>query len=71
MPVIGRLDRQVEDVIISPVSKRRRDEAPRADAGETDDRQPEPPAPEAPPPTHTPPAGESSARSGELPVWLL
>ena len=68
MPVIGRLDGQVEEVIIEPISKRRREEGPPTPAGET------PPAPSAPPehaPTQTPHPDESSAEADELPVWLL
>ncbi|HST53779.1 MAG TPA: hypothetical protein VLJ61_17355 [Pyrinomonadaceae bacterium] len=65
MPVIGRLDEQVEDVLISPVSKRRRE----------DDQQPgrdeEPTARRDDAPTQTPSKNESSANAGELPVWLL
>ena len=65
MSVIGRLDKQVEDVIISPVSKRHGDGGPaRHDAGEA-------PPPEAPPTAQTPEEVESSADRGELPVWLL
>ncbi|HZT59231.1 MAG TPA: hypothetical protein VFA21_11455 [Pyrinomonadaceae bacterium] len=64
MPVIGRLDEQVDGVLISPVSKRRRDEQPsRKDEDSTarpDDA-----------PTQTPTKDESSANAGELPVWLL
>jgi hypothetical protein len=55
MPVIGRLDRQVDDLIISPVSKRRRGDDPASD----EDEQTE---------AHT---DESSAEADELPVWLL
>lgn len=63
MPVIGRLDGQVDEVIISPISRGR--------------SEPEPPPPtnneETPEhaPSNTPPAVESSADDGELPVWLL
>ena len=67
MPVIGRLDEQVDELIISPVSKRRRGEEPARDRRE--DAQ-EPPAP-APAPTETPATDESSAERDELPVWLL
>jgi hypothetical protein len=64
MPVIGRLDGQVEEVIISPVSRRPREEEP-------------PPAPqtagppEPPAPSQTSLTDESSANADELPVWLL
>jgi hypothetical protein len=63
MPVIGRLDKQVDELIISPVSKRRRDEElpPERQRGED--------SPAAS--THTPSEGESSAKTDELPVWLL
>ena len=71
MPVIGRLDGQVEEVLISPVSKGRREgERPTNPEGS-----PEPVgetpggAPRAP--SGTPHAGESSAEPDELPVWLL
>ena len=60
MPVIGRLDGQVDEVIIKPISERRREE--------------EPPAPSEPPqsaPLQTPHPDESSAEADELPVWLL
>ena len=62
MPVIGRLDEQVHDVLISPVSKRRPGgEQPRPD------REPAPPE-ESP---RKPPEDESRGRPDELPVWLL
>ena len=63
MPVIGRLDRQVEDRIITPVSNRRRDEAEPPERGRGEE------APATP--TQTPSEGESSAKTDELPVWLL
>ena len=62
MSVIGRLDEQVHDVLISPVSKRRRGEE-----GKTPPA-PEPPPPDAPP---EPPKDENRPRREELPVWLL
>jgi hypothetical protein len=69
MPVIGRLDGQVEEVIIKPISERRRGEEPpeppRAE------RAPEPPMPPERAPAQTPHPDESSAEAGELPVWLL
>ena len=67
MPVIGRLDGQVDEVIIKPISERRRDteETP---ADPEDKETPERP-PSAQP--HTPHANESSAEPDELPVWLL
>ena len=71
MPVIGRLDGQVDEVIIKPISDRRRGEETPAADGDGDDGRPSPPAPETHAPTHTPPAGESSADPDELPVWLL
>ena len=62
MPVIGRLDEQVHDVLISPVSKRRRGEG-------------QPPPPDEPEPREETPQkpseDESRARPDELPVWLL
>jgi hypothetical protein len=64
MPVIGRLDGQVDEVIISPISKRRRDEEPPT----PDEAAPEPlPSPK----TQTPAPVESSAERDELPVRLL
>ena len=67
MPVIGRLDGQVDEVIIEPISRRRREEAPSPTSEEA-------PAPSAPPeraPAQTPHPDESSAEADELPVWLL
>ncbi|HEV2860009.1 MAG TPA: hypothetical protein VGX48_03305 [Pyrinomonadaceae bacterium] len=62
MPVIGRLDEQVHDVLISPVSKRR----PGGD-------EPQPPREPAPPEEspRKPLEDESPRRPAELPVWLL
>jgi hypothetical protein len=62
MPVIGRLDGQVDEVIIKPISKRRRDEEPPDE--ETPEQSPSPT-------THTPTHNQSSADRDELPVWLL
>ncbi|MDQ3746004.1 MAG: hypothetical protein M3444_16645 [Acidobacteriota bacterium] len=62
MPVIGRLDKQVDERIISPISNRRRDEEPPEQQGDEDQ-----PATQ----TQTPSADESSAKTDELPVWLL
>jgi hypothetical protein len=64
MPVIGRLDEQVEDVLISPVSKRRRDEQSSREDEDASVRPDDTPA-------QTPPKDESSPNSDELPVWLL
>ena len=61
MPIIGRLDKQVDDVLIAPVSKRRRDDE------QTPEQTEEPDATL----TQTPPADESSVKTDELPVWLL
>ena len=63
MPVIGRLDGQVDEVIISPISRRRGDEPPPVLEKE------ETPEPSAP--SQTPSTDESSANRDELPVWLL
>ena len=69
MPVIGRLDGQVEEVIIKPISERRREEEPPARAPGTEAPQPPEPAERAP--AQTPQLDESSANADELPVWLL
>ena len=69
MSVIGRLDNQVDEIIISPVSKRRREEAPAAEVRDEVPR--EPPEAARPPTPHTPQPDESSADADELPVWLL
>jgi hypothetical protein len=77
MSVIGRLDRQVEDVLIGPVGRRGRDEggrpAPQPEAGapaqDSGDRRPANPQDES---SHQPSgATESPTRAGELPVWML
>jgi len=65
MPFIGRLDEQVDDVLISPVSKRRRNE-------QSSVRDEEPTARRDPnASTQTPSEDESSAKPDELPIWLL
>ena len=69
MPVIGRLDGQVEEVIIKPISERRREgEPPTPPKAE---EAPEPPLPPGRAPIQTPHPHESSAEADELPVWLL
>ena len=71
MPVIGRLDGQVDEVLIAPLAKRRREEAepPRADEEQTrgdatDSRG-----------GHGKRAAQEEVEKGavrdELPVWLL
>jgi hypothetical protein len=69
MPVIGRLDGQVDEVIISPISRRRRDEEP--PPSPKNEETPEPSDSSDRTPSQTPAAGESSANADELPVWLL
>ncbi|MBV9928013.1 MAG: hypothetical protein JOZ96_23535 [Acidobacteria bacterium] len=61
MPVIGRLDGQVDEVIIKPISRRRDEEEETHVPPQTSDDTP----------SHTPPSDESSANTDELPVWLL
>lgn len=64
MSVIGRLDPQVEDVLINPASERR-PAARKVPA-------PEPPAAEpAPPPREDEDAAPDEGDRRELPVWLL
>jgi hypothetical protein len=64
MAVIGRLDGQVDEVIIKPISERRRGEEPPATGGDA-------PEPQPPPQTQTPTPNQSSADRDTLPVWLL
>ena len=71
MPVIGRLDGQVDEVIIKPISERGRGEDPPAEADDATRAQRTPHAPTTPAPTQTPADSESSADKDELPVWLL
>jgi hypothetical protein len=65
--VIGRLDGQVEEVIINPIGRR-------PTSGE-DDASAIPPAPQEPAETTTPEPGEQRRgerhEPAELPVWLL
>jgi hypothetical protein len=58
MPVIGRLDEQVSDILITPLEQRR-------------DREPAPDEPPPPTPTDEAPPDETSPPRDELPVWLL
>jgi hypothetical protein len=67
MPVIGRLDGQVDEVIIRPISERRREE----DAPPPRVEKRAPAEPHAGVPVQTPNTGESSPEADELPVWLL
>jgi hypothetical protein len=79
MPVIGRLDKQVNDVLIDPVGKRRRDvdedarvpsDTRRAPTGEDERRV----APDMGDEKGRPRAGRGGERGREdeqLPVWLL
>ena len=69
MPVIGRLDGQVDEVIISPISRRPREEEP--SPVPKNEETPGPSDPPACPPSQTPNVDESSANADELPVWLL
>jgi hypothetical protein len=69
MPIIGRLDGQVDEVIISPVSRRRREEEPPSVHKNVETSEPSDSPERATSPT--PPAVESSANADELPVWLL
>lgn len=65
MPVIGRLDKQVDDTLISPIEKRNKPKT-------ADDLVPTEPDEHAPTQTHTQATHESSKNSREeLPVWLL
>lgn len=63
MPVIGRLDGQVDEVLIAPVEKRRREgeEPPREEDARRD-------VEEKRAPLRQP---ETDAARDELPVWLL
>jgi hypothetical protein len=62
MSVIGRLDEQVNEILINPLSRRRSDEEEPAP----------PPAPEAdPPPDENADKDETAEGHGELPVWML
>lgn len=66
MPVIGRLDGQVDEVLIAPLEKRRREgeaSAREEDVSREDERDEEKHAPQRQP--------EPDAARDELPVWLL
>ncbi len=76
MPVIGRLDEQVEDVLIRPVSERPRAETPDATTTRGGDKLTRTPPPED---SKSPEAGRGDAPAAEgdartqtdLPVWML
>ena len=61
MSVIGRLDKQVDEILINPLSKRRRD----------DEEPATPLTPEAEPPNETANKDETATKDDELPVWML
>ncbi|HEX7314986.1 MAG TPA: hypothetical protein VF297_13745 [Pyrinomonadaceae bacterium] len=67
MPVIGRLDGQVDELIISPISRRHGEEGPPP----TSENEEKPRPSDNHAPSQTPPTDESSANADELPVWLL
>lgn len=66
MPVIGRLDEQVNEVLITPL-ERGRERGPRPAAEE----RPTPTTPATTPTADPTPGGETSPPRPELPVWLL
>jgi hypothetical protein len=63
MPVIGRLDGQVDEVLIKPIERGRGGEPAGAPADEA-----QPPPPE---PADEAPRDETSTPPAELPVWML
>ena len=69
MPVIGRLDGQVDEVIIAPISRRQREEGPPPVQKNEETSEPSDTPDHAP--SQTPTEGESSANADGLPVWLL
>ena len=69
MPVIGRLDGQVDELIISPISRRQREEERPLVYKNEETSEPSDPPDRIP--SQTPHTGESSANADELPVWLL
>jgi hypothetical protein len=64
MPVIGRLDDQVEAVLINPVRRR-----PTPDEAERE--QPPAPAPVSGEPDRADPPAEKREAESALPIWLL
>ena len=64
MSVIGRMDEQVDEILIKPLSQKRRERGEPAP----------PPGPEPDPPKETSDQtgkDETSATGDELPVWML
>jgi hypothetical protein len=70
MPVIGRLDGQVDELIISPISRRQREEEESPPVHKNEETS-EPSDSSEHAPSQTPHVDESSANADELPVWLL
>jgi hypothetical protein len=64
MSVIGRLDEQVDEVLISPLEKKRRADPIRRDERAEGERS-------LPAPAESPTEPESDGARDELPVWLL
>jgi hypothetical protein len=62
MPVIGKLDKQVDEVLISPIKRRRGTEPEVPETAEEHGQAEEAPEPDA---------GQAGMRTEELPVWLL
>lgn len=72
MPVIGRLDGQVEEVIINPVGRRHapdETDAPETAPDSSTRRRDEPRA--SRPEDRPEPSGDERRDDGDLPVWLL
>lgn len=66
MSVIGRLDEQVESVLIRPLSERRGHDAP-----DTNDAEAKTPTTRDEPPPMDAPENKIKDAKRELPVWLL
>lgn len=67
MPVIGRLDEQVDELIIAPIGGRAARDGRKSETGDED-------APTAPPREEMGKRGDTAERPAhgdELPVWLL
>lgn len=74
MPVIGRLDGQVDEVLIAPLEKRRRGGPPPSDEGDAAENQDDSVGRSSRHQTEqdaAPARPEKETARGELPVWLL